>query len=136
PRGFSMVSGVSGMSGSGSLGGGGAMGDGKVGRSCGFTGSGSWARAAEIARARSAALVSVCFMSERGTDIIAKNSFEKHALLMESGSVSSSLHAIPRPITLDLSPVEVAARCVGLDSPVFFDSAQESEGAISIVAAE
>ena len=43
----------------------------------------------------------------------------------------------PRPIALDLTPVEVAARCRHLPGLVFFDTALESRGAehLSIVAA-
>jgi hypothetical protein len=44
--------------------------------------------------------------------------------------------AAPRLLTLDLTPVEVAARCRHLPGLVFFDTARESdERAISIVAA-
>jgi para-aminobenzoate synthetase component 1 len=42
---------------------------------------------------------------------------------------------VTRPIALDLSPVEVATRCRGLGGLVFFDSALETGGALSIVAA-
>lgn len=43
---------------------------------------------------------------------------------------------IPRPISLDLTPVEVAARCAHLRGVVFFDTASAApEPAISIIAA-
>jgi para-aminobenzoate synthetase component I len=80
---------------------------------------------------------SVNFMeSDKWPQGIGKISFEKDALLAESGGVSSLVHALPRFIALDLSPVEMAARCRGLEGLVFFDSALESDDAISIVAAE
>jgi para-aminobenzoate synthetase component 1 len=47
-----------------------------------------------------------------------------------------SISATPAPpLRIDLSPVEVASRCRYLPGLVFFDSATEEEGAISIVAA-
>jgi len=49
--------------------------------------------------------------------------------------VPISIHAVPRSVALDLSPVEVAARCRSLGGLVFFDSALESGEALSIVAA-
>ena len=55
---------------------------------------------------------------------------------MEAHPVLSSVHALPRPVALDLSPVEVAARCRALGGLVFFDSATETGEALSIVAAQ
>jgi para-aminobenzoate synthetase component I len=46
-----------------------------------------------------------------------------------------SLVHVPRPIPLDLSPVEVAARLRHLPGLVFFDSAKPDPSALSIVAA-
>jgi para-aminobenzoate synthetase component I len=52
-----------------------------------------------------------------------------------AGFVPSLAH-VPRPILLDLTPVEVAARLRHLPDLVFFDSAKPESDALSIVAAK
>ncbi|MEQ1852943.1 MAG: aminodeoxychorismate synthase component I [Chthoniobacteraceae bacterium] len=65
-------------------------------------------------------------------------SFEKPAHLLDLRSVPTILHpAAPRPVALDLTPVEAAARLRHLPGFVFFDTARTDSdpGALSVIAA-
>jgi len=69
-------------------------------------------------------------------DVNSKISFEKSGLLAQAEAVSS-LASLPRRISLDLAPIEVAAACRHLPGCVFFDTALDGGGeeSLSIVAA-
>jgi para-aminobenzoate synthetase component 1 len=65
-----------------------------------------------------------------------KISFEKRARLAQGGRMPKLVSA-PRPVHIELTPIEVAARCRHLPGFVFFDSALEtgSEAQLSIIGA-
>jgi aminodeoxychorismate synthase component I len=73
----------------------------------------------------------------RKREISANFSFEKDGILPQADGMPI-LARVPRPVALDLTPLEAAAACRHLPGRVFFDTAAEGgeAGQISIVAAK